>query len=518
MNIWAEKALEEYNSTEKTVRRGGVGGKPFWNVNSTQFIYVPQFMFPTLPGIKTYRYTATDSSGKTYSFDSNSPTATLDPIWKDLAVGFVELKVEGIHHHLDKVFTVGARTFYKATPFLGKDAYPERACSYKECAIKAFRFLFNDPATKYWLDKGVPDPNYYHNAYPSKMISSIVNAMIYYAEIEPDMKEKALKLATNAADYLISITYPKESHLAGLPPTYSFKGLNREVVNETAPMAEKREHTIMMIYPASVGSMYLKLEKATGDKKYFEYATLIANYYEKTVLPNGSWYLLVNEKTGQCEGVNCCVTIDILDFLRSYYERTKEEKWHVLEKNYSEYVNKMSLENYNWEGQFEDIVLTGNYQNLTHFAADNLISYYAKNYSSDEKMIETAEELMRYVEDQFVIWGEHAPWNIHLKPGDYWYYPAGVEQYNWYVPIDSSTSVIMGTMLDLYEVNKNPLLLEKARVLGDSITRMQNSETGQIPTHWMWEDCTTNIKNFWINCHIATAFRMMQLAKIVGEI
>ena len=83
---------------------------------------------------------------------------------------------------------------------------------------------------------------------------------------------------------------------------------------------------------------------------------------------------------------------------------------------------------------------------------------------------------------------------------------------------EPSTAVIMATFLSLYSATENPLLLEKACALGDSITRMQNPETGVIPTHWMKEDCTTNLENFWINCHIGTAFRLVELAEAVGEI
>jgi hypothetical protein len=82
------------------------------------------------------------------------------------------------------------------------------------------------------------------------MISAIVRAMIAYAELEPEMAEQALRLAKNAADYLLSISYPEGSPLAGLPPTYSFLGLDRENVNRNAVAAEGREHTLMLIYPA----------------------------------------------------------------------------------------------------------------------------------------------------------------------------------------------------------------------------------------------------------------------------
>ena len=519
MDEYAKQALEEYNSEDKTVRQGGKDGKLYWNINSSQFIYAPKFLFPEIPGADRYIYTVTDSNKNIFTFTDATPWAQLTPIWKDIAVGIAELKVEAVVEKLNATYLTGARTFYKSAPFPGRGALPERACSYKECAQKALDYVFNDEVTRYWLEHGKPDPEYYHNVYPSKMISSIVYAMIAYAELEPKNAKDALKIATNATDYLISITYDENSKMYGVPPTYSFKGLNKEIVDKTAPAADGRKDTVMMIYPATVGSMYLRLEKVTGNSKYFEAAKKIAEYYKNNVLENGSWYLLINEKTGINESFNCCVSFSILEFLNNYYKRTGEECWHKLETDYFAYLKKLSLENYNWEGQFEDIGLSGNYRNLTHIEADKIICYVTENFVNDEKNMSDAIELIRYVEDQFVVWGDFAPWNPHYHPGKMvWYSPAGLEQYFWYVPIDASTSMIMRAFISLYKATDNKLYLEKACALGDSITRMQDTESGVIPTHWMKEDCAENLENFWINCHIGTTFGMMELAKTVGEI
>ena len=517
MDNYAALALEEYNSDTDTVRRAGTHGKPFWNVNASQFMFAPQFMFPKISGAKEYIYTATDSCGKTHSFTSPSPIAALTPIWKDIAPGMVELKVEAPHIVGDKTYLVGARTFCKMAGFPGREALPKQACSYKECALKAFKYVFDDPTTQYWLTHGVPKPDYYHNVYPSKTISSIIKAMIAYTELDPENAEKALKLATRAADYLISITYDENSVFAGLPPTYSFKGLIKEIVDANAPAADGRQKMMMTIYPAMVGSAYLSLEKATGDKKYFEAAKKIADYYKNNVLENGSWYLFLTE-SGKPDSENCCGHFSILNFLNDYYKRTGEECWHKLEQNYFSYLKKAYLDSYNWEGQFEDSTLSVNYTNLTHIVADQMIEYIIENMSDNPEMIEEAEEIMRFVEDQFVVWEDFAPWNPCKDENEKWYSPAALEQYVWYVPIDGSTGLVARAFMKLYSVTGNKLYYEKSCALADSITRMQNPETGVIPTHWMTTDCSTVLKNFWINCHIGTAFSMMTLANETEEI
>lgn len=522
MENFKEIALAEYNSDTKTVRRAGTNGKPFWNINSSQFMFVPQFQFPNIPGAKSYIYTATDSNGNTHKFEDNSPIAALTPIWGDIAVGYVTLEVAAVHKRGGEPILAGTRTFYKSAPFPGRNNLPVRARSYKESALMALRYIFKDPSTNCWLTDNAPDPEYYHNVFPSKMISSIIGAMVYLAKLEPNMKDEALQLAKNAADYLLSITYTEGSPLKGLPPTYTMKGLDRDAIFKISRanihVYDSRKDTCMMIYPAMVGSAYIKLADATGNEKYLTATKEIAEYYAANVLPCGSWYLLVNEPTGTPTSENICVNFSILNFLNEYYNHTGDERFAVLEKNYYEYIEKTCLDQYNWEGQFEDTRLAGNYDNLTHFNANNMINYITEHFVDDQNKISEAETLMRFVEDQFVVWGEHASWNPFLNSGDYWYSPAALEQYAWYVPIDGSTGAVMKAFVNLYKATKNPLLLEKACALGDSITRLQNADSGVYPTHWMTRDCMTNLQNFWINCHIGTAFSMLTLAEAIGEI
>jgi hypothetical protein len=62
--------------------------------------------------------------------------------------------------------------------------------------------------------------------------------------------------------------------------------VDKAVVDAEAPAAWGRRHQVMTIYPAFVGDAYLKLEEATGDKKYFDAALKIAEFYKNTVLEN----------------------------------------------------------------------------------------------------------------------------------------------------------------------------------------------------------------------------------------
>ncbi|MBO4433426.1 MAG: hypothetical protein J5852_07845, partial [Clostridia bacterium] len=79
MDNYAKQALELYNTT--TVNRGETDGRPFWNINSSQFIFAPAFGFPRIPGAKKYLFVATDKNGTQHRFVDKLPSADLIPVW-----------------------------------------------------------------------------------------------------------------------------------------------------------------------------------------------------------------------------------------------------------------------------------------------------------------------------------------------------------------------------------------------------------------------------------------------------
>ena len=527
-----QMALDEYGSDVTTAHHGFVTGgtfwngnypdhngqksRPFWNVHATQFMFSPCFEFAAVPGCRKFRFTATDCLKNIHTFDADSPMSLLSPIWNDLPEGYVELKVEALEDDGTPWTLAGARTFYKCAPYGGPDAYPPKARSYRECALMAYRYVYNTPSVQHWLKYGVPDPDYSLNSYPSKMITAIILAMTAYASIDPENAENAVRLARNAADYLLSITIGGDSPLAGLPPTYYSRfDPNRDGGDEDA-----LEKLVMMCYPAGVGTAYLALEKVTGDTKYYEAARKIAEFYRANVLENGTWPLMLEIATGKNRSANDLMPDGVIPFMKTMYSRTGEKIWLELMENAHAYRVRCRMDSYDWEGQFEDSPTSSHYTNLSHYPADSMIYYITENQKDDPAAIAEAEDLMRYVEDQFVVWGKHAerdrkesmPWILSDDKAD-WHSPAGLEQYNWYVPIDSSTSHIMAAFLRLYKANGNPLLLAKACTLADSITRMQNAETGMIPTHWTRKTASEDGGSLWINCIIETAGWMLEIAE-----
>jgi len=520
INIELDKlALEECCNPETTVRNGDRHGNPFWNTHSIMFMYVPAFYFTAIPNCKRYRYDAIDENNIIYSFESDDCCSLLTPIWRKLPMdGLVKLTVTALNDDGSDYAIVGARTFYKHSPFTTD--LPKANKTYKEAAVSAYKYAIEQPFVKHFLEYGTPDPYYDLNIYPTKMISSLVGAMISYARLFPEDKDKAMKIAVSAADYLMSITNRK-GPLANLPPTYHTGfcpdpdkyGIKTPNWNNSS----SRFGSMMMIYPAQAGSMYLELEKVTGDKKYFDEALKIGEYYLNSALDNGTWHLMRSEESGEILSKNYVSPMgQVVPFLMALYDRTNNNLFKLQCEKSVSYVFNTQYKNYNWEGQFEDAALSLNYSNLTHFDAVALARYYAKYYAHDEKRLQTAKELMRFVEDQFVIWKRPYPWAHRAPKGvppydtSLWHTPCGLEQYWWYVPIDGSTATIALGFLSLYEAGCGDLYLAKAKALIDQLVNVQRDD-GQIPTHWMVKD--DKAWNFWFNCMFGSCKTLELMSK-----
>lgn len=515
----AEQAFSECCSAATTVRYGVKRGLPFWNVESTQFMYVPAFHFTAVRGISRYRYTALDEKGAVHSFEAGDCCALLTPVWADLPEGVVRLTVTALNSDGSEYGPCGARTFYRLAPFPEKT--PEAACPYRESAVKAYRYAMSQGFIQHWLRHGVPDPYYDLNSYPSKMIGALVEAMISYAELCPEEAADAMKVAENAADYLISITPRGNVPLADLPPTYYLDFCpdpeKYGVITSNWHAALQHNGTMMMIYPPRAGLMYVALYKATGKQRYLDEALNIGRYFVRTVEPNGSWYLVRSCATGEPLTQNYVSPIgEVVPFMMKLYEVTGDESFKECCGKAVGYMMENQLRTYNWEGQFEDSPLSTNYMNLTHYAPVELSMYLAKYRADDPSSIELAKELMRFAEDQFVVWKKPAPWRHPTPDGSepydpaLWHTPAGLEQYGWYVPIDASTASIARGFLTLYEAGCGELYLAKAKALADQLTLMQGPD-GRIETHWMNVEGAR--KNFWFNCMFESCRLLATMSK-----
>lgn len=468
---------------QNTIRPGDVNGQPFWNENALLFIYPPSFPFARRDSASSYRFTVSDDVQDERVFTSERPTAPLTPVWSELPVGFATVRCEALDAKGNVLGCVGTRRFWRAAPFDPSEYAPAKR-DYATARRMTLAHLLARPEIAYLEEHGHPDISQGSNftSYPSKMQSAVINMMLEIAATVPADRERALRIARIAGDYLLSVRERPGTPLEGFTATYVGQG----------QLSGTYSGQHMLVYPASGGAAFLRLFAATQDRKYLDAATLIGRTYLRLQGEDGTWYLKMNAKDGSPVSPNRLLPTSVLPFLESLCGVTKDEAFRAAADRAFASIDRGPLVDWDWAGQFEDIApTTKRYQNLTKHMACETALYLLKRFPGDKARLAQAREILRFSEDQFVMWkapcrSDGAGAWTPIYPFFAWRTPTVLEQYRCYSPIDASASKLIKTYLALYRAEGRPLDLAKAKALGDSMVNNQD-EDGRIRTYWIPE-------------------------------
>ena len=229
----------------------------------------------------------------------------------------------------------------------------------------------------------------------------------------------------------------------------------------------------MMIYPADAASAYLDLYDACGERRFLEAALRIARSYRKLQLPSGSWYLKINMKDGTPVASNQCVPVPMIRLFERLGAQYGETEFRETAERAVRYLAGTTLKEFNWEGQFEDIAPSVPYVNNTKHNACDYALYLLDRFPDRPEAVEQARTLLRFAEDQFVVWEQPMP--DKSTRTDQWITPCVLEQYAYYVPIDASAAKLISLYQAMYERTGSVLDLAKACELANAMTRAQAS-------------------------------------------
>ena len=485
------------------IRPATEGRNPCWNGFARKFIYAPAFDFEAVDGAAAYRYTVSDTlrPEQQWTFQAETPQADLSPIWNDIYPADVHLTVEALDKDGNVLSTVGERDFLRDFPFQGP--YPGKAMSYRESAMRAALYIHRMPAVQAWKTQTVPDLSYQLNAYPNKMIGATLSNEAYIAQHVPALRDEALLIARQAAQFLIDQSRPEGHPLEFFPPTY-YK-------DKASSGWAENVGTTMMLDAIMAGKGFLNLFVATGDSLYLDRALKIADTYQRYQYDDGSLPVKVNYETGKPTNNGRAM----LEPLLSYVYRLRKEfgigKYREMEEKANAWMHQYPLESFDFAGAFEDTYRLGNlqpYQNLTNCTAAPYASYLLQQEQVSEQDLKDATDLIRMSEDQFVHWNflPDPETGVRETPS-----PSVFEQYYCYEPVDDSSANMMQAYLDLYALTGDALLLEKAKALMDHLTILQDQVTGMILS------IDEPVEYFWIDCSVNTQNALLRLADVVGE-
>lgn len=528
-----EAAMQEYL---EPIRPGYEGRNPYWNTFATKFIYAPAFGFQKVEGAVKYRFTICDlgtamtestryrkdaltedpeprwilaegePTGRFWSFEADTPEASLAPVWNEIPVGKVRVRVEGLDARGEVTGVAGEREFLRDFSF--QPPYPGPVRSYREAAKMAALYIHELPAIQHWMTSDKPDMSYRHNTYACKIIGATIQLEVLIAKLLPRHRDEALTIARNAARFLMDQSQPADAPLAFFPPTY--------YSNLISSSREENQGKTMTMEACVAGNALLDLYDVTGERIYLDRALAIASTYARLQAEDGSYPIKMDYETG--------VPVNngkaMLTVLMEYFHRlerdygvtdfhshlTKAEKW----------MNDVALASFDMTGQFEDMSVLNQqpYQNLTNCASAPYASWLLKKEARTEQEMRDAVDLIRFSEDQFVCW-DVLPNADGVKTICT---PSVYEQYGYRVPIDNSSCVVANALLDLYEATGDKLAYAKAKALIDNLTVVQNALDGLIPTSLDVRGGAKNkIRGFWTNCTYASIVTLLRMAEITGE-
>lgn len=504
------------NESLAPVHPGIPGQQPFWNINSKRFIYAPAFDFEELPGEKTYQFTIrSKANNQTVIFEAPKPWAPLTPVWNQLPPGVFHLTVEAID--LESKFPIGIigeRDFLKSTPFSGVRNKP--AISYKESGYHNLRDLLHQPKVQYWLKHGRPDPEYPLWSHPTKIMSALVIGMIHFAMYFPDTEDAdtASKIAFLTSDFLLSMIEPKGKPLEYWPPTYW----------DGVPRGEHPyfENEIMTNSPAIGAEMLLDLYDFTKDEKYFNAAIRIAGTYMKTQRTDGTWAQILNTETGEAVKRNKLVPTMVIELFDRFQEDYGIDDYAGAKRKAFDWCMQNPVKTFNWQSQFEDTRPQSQFKNLSREEPTEFARILFKASAEHPEYIDLAKELIRFAEDQFVVWEPTDPvlsypwfkddskWNgTTLEEGYDWFIPSALEQYKFYTPIARSCQLMIIAYLQAYHYTGESIYHAKAVALANTLTIAQAYHgDGEIPTHLRKNLPELN----WINNGVYPAITLIEYA------
>lgn len=500
--------IKAWKESVVPVRPGVPGQTPFWNEKARQFIYAPAFNYKKIEGAVKYKYVlVTSDHSKTFSFEDKVPYAPMTRIWASVPVGYFDLTVTGVSPGGRELGVAGKGRYYRAAPFNG--VYHSPVMPYDSSAMLALNLLMEKDYVVYWLTHKIPDPGYLNYRYPAKIFSALVIGAITYARLKPGTKEadRSIELARIVADYMLDIRFKAGTPWEFFVPTYY------------GPHSEKAEKQHLKpinnfsIMGVDAGHAFLDLYDFTGDDKYLQAAIKISDTYLKRQLDNGSWYQFVNHESGKPTADNIVIPTAVIN----YFDRLRNDyKVEGLEKPTARalaWIMDNPVRTFDWQGQFEDVFARPPYHNLSREQACDLAIYLFRN----KRDLKLAEELVRFSEDQFVIWEQPLP-IVYQDPrkggrSENWITPSVQEQTVFWMPVGRSAGIMMLTFYEAYVATQNAMYLAKARSIANSFTVVQKANKGDYPTFF-----TQYPMNKWLNSTVYPAKLMMKFKKELDRI
>jgi maltose/maltodextrin transport system substrate-binding protein len=282
-----------------------------------------------------------------------------------------------------------------------------------------------------------------------------------------------------------------------MPPTY----------HGATPTERENDDWTMLMTPAEAAQGYLDLYDATRDQKYFDAARRIAHTYVKLQSPGGTWPLKVDIRSGAPIAPIDLIPSEIIRFFDRLIEQYHCTEFKPACDRAVAWMVRNPVRTFDWKAQFDDAKVRGPYENLSKHEACQFAAFLLAHH----RELPTALQLLRFAEDQFVVWEQPPvlPARSEALQSKHWITPCSCEQYAMFEPISGSSAWMIVAYVRAYQATGDRLHLLKAQSLANALTVAQQRHDGRYPTRMIEQDLA-----YWLNSTVNTARAMQLLARL----
>jgi hypothetical protein len=478
-----------------------------WNAYSVQFIDPPVFQLLPLPEARAFR-AVVDQNGAAWTVEATAPRLDLSSIWPRLAVRKFRLTLEWVDER-GNVLSREESVRIKAPDWQGLRepaadwvGAADRNIAYLIRVADSGRAPYREPGVPVWIwsaaspcPRPTPEslgpgyaikdyreyfeyraklwPEGHGESYPGCIIPAIIYGMLAHAQAGRPQRKTALKLARTAGDWALANRLPDSGALPLFP--YSTISMGKFY-------GGIESKTVNLLRASWIGLSLVRLYEATQDRRYLDYARHIARVTARFQAPDGSFPYRVDPRDGTVTEAFCTGAIQFSLLVEALAPYGLDPDLLMASERSVQWMIAYPARTHHWQGGYEDIGEYKPYQNLTHWEAQLLIQYLCRHADRDPAYLPLAKQILRFVEDQFVLFGPES--EAHPVPVKG---PLVFEQYLCWWPMEGHAGYYIQTLLELHKATGEGVYLDKARAAANAICAQQ-FEDGAISnwgTRWL---------------------------------
>ena len=461
-----------------------------WNMWAKRFVSAPTWTWGAIPGATGYivKLAVGHQIAKDYKVDH--PHFCMSDIWNDLPVGPIDMMVLGTGIDGKEVCNSQTKSFNKVP---GYDGRKVEALDWTGAIRKNMAYLLLPPRDGVadfeeglprgiWscMEDSVTGQRWSSVACPCLNGAGYINAFLTFNKYFPDdeLADEAKRQAKVFGDWFLVSRHPKNFYCSYFPYSVISNGV-----------LEEKGYGNTLFRAARLGIVMLMLFETFGEESYLEYAQHLANVLVRIQRDDGGWPFRVNPKDGsivQEYTSNVATQARFLGMLEAIDPKVDYKQARC---KAAQWIMNNPVKTSRWEGMFEDMPEVAPYENLENWAVNETVNYLVHFREEDSRFLATAEELNRWIEDQFVIWQEgdtHAMGvgyigNTTLDSNLTTPTPMVLEQYVCQFPMEAHNGNWLLALLAMHRVTRKEDYLNKAVAAANAIVRGQQ-ESGAFST------------------------------------